>query len=150
MRFQHRLNRMRRNKNLRHRRGAAAVEFAIVASVFLTLVFTAIELSRANMIRNLAQDAAYYAARKAMVPGASRQDAVAEANKILALAGTRGATISINGGSDLARDTQEITVVVTVPMHDNSILLPHVTQKPNLTATAVMRTERYENFNGQN
>ncbi len=132
------------------RRGAATVEFAIVASVFFTMVFTAIELSRTNMMRNLTQDAAYYAARKAMVPGASRQDAVNEANKILALAGTRGAIVSINGGSELNRDTDQITVVVSVPMSANSILLPHVTQKPNLTATAVMRTERYENFSGAN
>ena len=61
------------------RRGATAVEFALVAQVLFVIVLGAVEFSRLNMIRNLAQDAAYFAARDSMVPGASEAETIAAA-----------------------------------------------------------------------
>ncbi len=141
-----RTNNYRMRNRRRRRRGAALVEFSLVAGIFFMLVFTAIELARVNMMRNLVQDAAYYAARKAIVPGASQQDAIAEAQRILGIVGTRNATITINNGSALGKSTEEVIVDVSVPLAANSLVLPHVVNKTAMTARAVMRTERYDNY----
>ena len=61
-----------RNSKLATRRtGATAVEFAIVAPIFYTLVIASLEFGRLNIIRHTADQAAYEAARFAMVPGAT-------------------------------------------------------------------------------
>ena len=60
------------------RTGAALVEFAIVAPIFLLIVFASIEIIQLNMIKKLVQEAAYFSARDAMVPGASIEEAQVE------------------------------------------------------------------------
>ncbi len=71
------------------RSGVTAVEFAMVAPIFFLVVFICIEFCRLNMIRNLTQDAAYFAARDCIVPGASADEAIAAANHVLSLMNTR-------------------------------------------------------------
>ena len=67
------------HKTYRRRRpdrtAAAAVEFAIVATIFFLLVIAAFEFGRMNVIRHTADNAAYEAARHAMVPGATVAEA---------------------------------------------------------------------------
>ena len=135
-----------RRQSSRSRRGATLIEFAFVAQVFFLLVFVCIEFCRLNMIQNLTQDAAYYAARRAMVPGATVAEAKAEANRILGLLGTRGATILINGDDTLTEDSDEISVQITVPMNANALLVPQFTKDFEFQATATMRTERYDGY----
>ena len=53
----------------RLRRGATAVEFAIVLPILLTFVWAAFEFTRWAMIRHVADNAAYEAARCVIVPG---------------------------------------------------------------------------------
>ena len=53
------------------RAGATAVEFAIVAPIFFLIMLASFEFSRLNVIRHTADNAAYEAARHAMVPGAT-------------------------------------------------------------------------------
>jgi Flp pilus assembly protein TadG len=135
-----------RTRNMRSvRRGAAVVEFAVVSSVFFAIVLACIQFNRVNMIRNLMQDAAYFAARKAMVPGALMQDAVNEANAILALAGTQGATVTVNGGTELSRTSSQVSVTITVPLKDNAAYVPYM-KNQTLSTTATMKTERYDKF----
>ncbi len=55
------------------RKGATVVEFAIVANLLMIMILTCMEFARLNMTRNLAQDAAYFAARYALVPGATAE-----------------------------------------------------------------------------
>ena len=129
----------------RTRRGAATVEFAVVAAVFFSVVFACIEFSRVNMMRNIMQDAAYFAARRAMVPGAVKQDAITEANRILNTIGVKGATVTVNGGVELSRTTSQVSVTVNIPLSQNGMRMPVLKQK-NLTTTAVMKTERYDKF----
>jgi Flp pilus assembly protein TadG len=136
----------KRRRSRRQRKGATAVEFAFVGLVFLTMIFTCIEFARISMIRNLMQDAAYFAARKAMVPGALIQDAVNEANLVLSPAGTRGAVVTVNNGVELNSDTSEIAVTITVPVAQNAVIFPYILPSANLTTTARMKTERYDTF----
>ena len=51
------------------RRGAAAAEFAIVAPLFLTLVFGVIQFGRMIMVQQIVINAAREGARAAIVPG---------------------------------------------------------------------------------
>ena len=128
------------------RMGAAIVEFAIVANVMILIVFICIEFTRLNMMRNLTQDAAYFAARTAMVPGGTEADAIAEANRVLGIMNTQSATVTVNGGAGLDTDSRQIQVTVTVPISDNALFVPMFAGDKNLEATATMRTERYDGF----
>lgn len=68
---------MRRTQKRREReRGAALVEFAIGATVFLTVMFAAIEFGRALWVHNALADAARRGARFAVVNSAASSDAV--------------------------------------------------------------------------
>ncbi len=87
---------MKQSSSNRCRRGATAVEFAIVAPIFFLLLLSSFEFSRLNVIRHTADNAAYEAARNAMVPGATAAEAIATANSILRVVGTRGARVTIN------------------------------------------------------
>lgn len=122
------------------------VEFAIAAPVFLLILFASFEMIRLNMIRNLIQDAAYFAARDAMVPGATVEEAEAAANQILGYMNTKGAEISINNGQSLNDDSESVTVMITVPISENSFLIPNFSGGLEFTATATMNTERYQGY----
>lgn len=133
-----------------NRSGAALVEFAIVAPVLLLILFASIEFIRLSMIRNLVQDAAYFAARDAMVPGATEAEAEASANQILGYMNTQGATITINNGAGLTDDSDSVTVTITVPIAENSFLVPQFSNNMEFSATATMTTERYQGYYNPN
>ncbi len=126
--------------------GAAVVEFALVANVMILIVFVCIEFTRLNMMRNLIQDAAYFAARTAMVPGGTTADAEAEANRVLAILNTQNAQIVVNDGQPLTDETRNVRVRVTVPISDNALFLPMFTGDKDLEALSTMKTERYDGF----
>ena len=128
------------------RAGASLVEFALVLPVFILMLFICIEFARLNMIRNLAQDAAYYASRHCIVPGATEAEAIAEAQRILNSMGTRGATIVINDGQGLDENSASVKVQITVPLAANALLTSRFTNDIVLTSESVMRTERYDGY----
>lgn len=112
----------------------------------IAITFICVEFTRLNMLRNLTQDAAYFAARAAMVPGATEEDAVAEAERILAILNAQGATIEVNGGAAVTDDTKELSVQVTVPIGVNALFISSFTGDKKIEATATMKTERYDGF----
>jgi Flp pilus assembly protein TadG len=122
-------------------RGAAAVEFAIVAPIFFVLVIAAFEFGRLNVIRHTADNAAYEAARRAMVPGATAAEASTEAQRILRTVGTRGAKVSVTPAT-LGPEVDRITVTVDVPMNENGWITPRFTRSTTIRATSTLRTER--------
>jgi Flp pilus assembly protein TadG len=125
------------------RTGATAVEFAIVAPIFFTLMLASFEFSRLNVIRHTADNAAYEAARHAMVPGATASEAVTRANSILRAVGTRGAKVTINPAV-LGPEVDSVNVRVDVPMSQNGWIVPRFTGGKTLTAQSTLRTERAE------
>jgi len=125
------------------RTGATAVEFAIVAPLFFLILFAMFEFSRANVLRHTADNAAYEASRKAIVPGATADQAIAEANRLLTAVGARGASVSVNPPV-LGIDTRSVTVTVEVPMDQNALVLPRFTSSMVLRAESTLRTERVE------
>jgi Flp pilus assembly protein TadG len=123
--------------------GATAVEFAIVAPIFFLLLLASFEFSRLNVIRHTADNAAYEAARHAMVPGATAAEAVAKANSILRVVGARGARVTINP-TTLGPDVDTIAVRVDVPLSQNGWIVPRFTKNSTLTAQSTLKTERAE------
>lgn len=117
------------------------MEFAIVAPIFFLFVVAAFEFGRLNVIRHTADNAAYEAARRAMVPGATVAEATTEAQRILRIVGTRGATVNVMPAT-LGPDVDEITVTVNVPMNQNGWITPRFTRATTIQATSTLRTER--------
>ena len=66
----------------RQRHGAATVEFAVVLPLLVLLVFGSVELTRGLMLRHSADNAAYEAARTAIVPGATAEEAITRATEL--------------------------------------------------------------------
>ena len=135
---------MNRRRGERRRTGAAVVEFAIVAPIFFVFVIGAFEFGRLNVIRHTADNAAYEAARHAIVPGATSAEAVAKANSILNIVGTRGARVTVNP-TTLGPDVDTVTVTVEVPMDQNGLITPRFTSTTTIRSTSTLSTERTGN-----
>lgn len=101
------------------RRGATAVEFAMVLPILFLLLFGCYEFGRANMIRHTAQGAAYEAARVAIVPGASSKEVRKTAAYFLSTSGVRRFDIDVSPRK-IRDDTKTVHVKISVKMKDNS------------------------------
>jgi len=136
-------SRKRAQRQSRRRVGASIVEFAIVANILIVIVMTCIEFARMNMVRNLAQDAAYYAARQVMVPGATKTEAIAEAKSIMDSMLSGGYTVDVD---DFDFDSEDISVTVTVDLKQVALFIPMFLTNHEISTTATMRSERYDGF----
>ena len=77
------------------RRGASAVEFAIIAPIFFSVVFGLIEFSRMVMCYQVMTNAAREAAREGTLAGISTSDVIDRANTVLQAGAVSGATASV-------------------------------------------------------
>lgn len=141
--LKHRASTQRRRGESRARTAATMVEFAIVANLLFLIVFTCIEFARMNMVRNLTQDAAYFAARQAIVPGATSAEADATATQIMASMVDDGVTVNVSALDD---ESEEVSVTVSVDLDSVALFTPMFLGNKTISATAVMRTERYAGF----
>ncbi|MCA9260922.1 MAG: pilus assembly protein [Planctomycetales bacterium] len=116
----------------------------MVAPIFFALMMAAFEFGRLNVVRHTADNAAYEAARIAMVPGATAAEARAEANRILAIVGTRSATVTV-APAVLGPDVDQVTVSIDVPMDLNALILPRFTSGSRIQTSSTLRTERVRN-----
>jgi Flp pilus assembly protein TadG len=127
----------------RLRRGAAAVEFAITAPVFFIFLLAAFEFGWMNVIRHTADNAAYEAARAAMVPGATVAEAKSKADRLLSIVGARGATVTVTP-DPLSAKSKEVTVAIEIPLNRNAIVVPKFTNNTSIRSESSLRTERAE------
>jgi hypothetical protein len=125
------------------RHGATAVEFAITAPVFFLFLLAAFEFGWMNVLRHTADNAAYDAARTAMVPGATADEAKTKANNLLNIIGARGAAVTVTPAV-LSPSTDEVTVDVRIPMNRNGLILPRFTAAKTIHSSSTLRTERAE------
>jgi len=98
------------------------------------------------MMRNLVQNAAYEGARFVIAEGSTRQDAIDQANLVLSRLGTSGAEVEVNNGQEIDFDTTQVTVRVSVPMSENSLVLPHLYSDKRIISEVTLNTERYRGF----
>lgn len=142
----------------RRRRGATAIEFAMVAPAFMIVIVVCVEFSRMCLLRNLSQNACYEAARFVMTEGATVGDGIGRAEEILDRVGNVDAQITINGSDgstnnegevegELAFDTALVTARVEIRLSDNSLILPGAFYGDNtIRAQMTLQTERYRGF----
>jgi hypothetical protein len=123
------------------RRGAAAVEFALTAPIFFLFLLAAFEFGWLNVIRHTADNAAYEAARTAMVPGATTAEARNRADSLLKIVGARGARVTVTPPV-LTPETEQVTVAVDIPMNRNGLITPRFTKNKTLHSESTLRTER--------
>jgi Flp pilus assembly protein TadG len=136
----------------RQRRGAAAVDFAIVAPLFFLLVFGMIEFGRMVMVQQILTNASREGARKAVLDGSTATDVT---NTVITY--MSDAKITINTSNITLNPTNPatanygdpITVTVSVPFSHVSWLpapmllsfLPAGKTDITLAAATVMRRE---------
>ncbi len=128
---------MNMQKRKVNRAGVSSVEFAFVFPLFLLMFFGMIEMARGNMMRNAAKSAAFEAARRAILPGATIEASTHQAERKLSAAGIQEAAIVFTP-STITPSTEQVTVVVEVPVARNSWVIPKflgatISQKCTLT-----------------
>jgi Flp pilus assembly protein TadG len=127
----------------RNRRGAAVVEFAIVAPVFFLLVFGMIEYGRMVMVQQVITNASREGARVAVLDGATTSDVQTKVNDYLTSAKVSGATVVVDPSPpSSAGYGAPVTVTVSVGFNQVSWLpAPFFLGGKTLTAASVMRRE---------
>jgi Flp pilus assembly protein TadG len=136
--------RLHSNRRRDARTGAVVVEFAIAAPIFFLFMLLAFEFGWLNVMRHTADNAAYEAARTAIVPGATAAEALAKATSILNVVGARNATINITP-NNITNSTTAVTVAVDLPMSSNGLITPRFTGNTVLHSVSTLRTERSTN-----
>ena len=125
------------------RRGAAAVEFAVVAPVFLLLVFGMIEYGRMVMVQQVITNASREGARAGVLDGSSNADVLSVVDQYLSSGSITGATITVTPTNpEDAEFGDPVTVTVDIPFSQVSWLpSPMYLGGKTLSATTVMRRE---------
>ena len=104
-----------------HRRGAAAVEFAVCLPVMLLITFGAIEASNGIYLKQILTQAAYEGARVASTVGATQSEAEAFSRLILDSRNIQNATVNITPTINANTPSgTEVTVIVTAPSNSNA------------------------------
>lgn len=125
------------------RRGAAVVEFAMIAPLMLLFTFGMIEISRMVMVKNAATQASREGARVAVLPGSESDDVRARVQEELTLMSIDVATIELDPEIiSNAPPGSNITVRVRVNPEDVSWVPSFLTFTiPEISAISVMRRE---------
>lgn len=127
----------------RNRRGAAAVEFAVILPVFVLLIFGMIEYGRMVMVQQVITNASREGARKAVLDGATTAQVETVVEEYLASGSIGGATVTVTPDPPSSAESGDpVTVAVSVPFNEVSWLpSPMYLGGKTLTATTAMRRE---------
>ena len=122
------------------RRGAAMIEFAIVAPLLMLFFFAAFEFCRVAMIRHTVDNAVYEGCREAIIPGATAGSARAKAEEILGTLGLNGATVIVSPAT-IHNRSPEVTLTIEVALDSNTFVPPQFTGGTRITRTLTMQRE---------
>jgi Flp pilus assembly protein TadG len=133
-------------KHRLQRKGAAAVEFAVVAPVFVLLVFGMIEYGRMVMVQQVITNASREGARRAILDGVSASDVQTTVTTYLTNGTVTGATITLDPANPSSASAgQPVTVTVSVPYTAVSWLpSPFFLGNATMTSSSTMRRESVE------
>lgn len=107
----------KRANQRKNRRGATAVEFALVFPIIMTFFIGIIGINQAFLIRDFVQLAAYEAAREGTIQGANSDDVEDKADEVLAMMNLQGYTVDV---TDFDDSSETINVSISVPFSDNA------------------------------
>jgi Flp pilus assembly protein TadG len=131
-------------KQQSHRRGVAAVEFAIVAPVFFLLIIGIVEIGRAMMVQQVLINASRVGARRAITLSSTEQAVIDAVEEYAAGVGVEGVTVAVSPNPATAAAGASITVDVEIPYNSVSWLpAPWFMGGKQLAATSVMRKEGF-------
>ena len=131
----------------KRRRGVAAVEFGIVAPVFVIMILGIIEIGRAIMVQQIITNASREGARRAITENATIAEVESVVNDYLAATSvSSGVNVEVTPAPGPAVGFGDpIAVSVTVPFNNVSWLgTPWIMGGAELNATTTMRAERPE------
>lgn len=133
-------------RSRRSRRGASAVEFAVVAPVFFLVVLGIVEFGRMIMVQQVLTNAAREGARVAVLDSATTARVENRVNDYLSSANLSGVSITITPNPPNSAGFDEPVIVrVDVPFAAVSVLSkPFLAGATNLTAQSIMRRETVE------
>ena len=127
----------------KNRRGAAAVEFAVVAPLFFLMVFGMIEFGRMIMVQQIITNASREGARMAVLDGATTTSVQTAVQNYLQGATVGNAQVTVNPDPPSSAGYGEpVTVTVSVNFNQVSWLpSPMFLGGQALSAATVMRRE---------
>ncbi|MCA9265023.1 MAG: pilus assembly protein [Planctomycetales bacterium] len=124
-----------------NRRGVSTLELAVLIPVLAIAAFVAIEYGQLRMTQQTMDNAAYEAARHAIVPGASAGEAKVVAEEILHSVGIDQAKIRVSP-DPISEETSAVSVQITVPAEETGWVTPQFLHGNNLETTATLAAER--------
>jgi Flp pilus assembly protein TadG len=139
-----------RHSHSQRRRGAAAVEFAMILPVFFTVIMGMIEVGRGIMVSQILENAARNAARMAILDNTANATVISTTQSFVASAAGVGNTdttvhISVNGSSGAALSSANpgdtILVTVSLPASKISWVPANYLSGMNLSTICVMYHE---------
>jgi len=139
------LHRQNKTQTRDRRSGASLVEFSLVLPVFLLILFAGFEFARICLVRNAANNAAYQAARRVMVPGATVADANAEVSRLLSIFGVNQFTVTVNP-SPITLATDRVTVSIAIPANQCGWITPRFTNALVIRAGSTLFAERDRSY----
>jgi len=118
----------------KRQRGAAAVEFALVAIVFFMLLIGIVEMGRVLFTWNAAVEATRYGARVAVVCGLNDAAILSRMQKIMPSLTAANVTVSyVPGGCSISTcqsvsvSTQDVAVTTLIPVSGTVLAVPPFT-----------------------
>jgi len=142
-----------RKRRVQRRVGAAVAEFAVVAPLFLMIVFGMFEFGRAIMVHQVLVNASREGARIAVLDGATIAQVEAQVDSFLAASGVVNEQVIYTlNGTEVSDPTgansgfgDAVGVEVRVAFNDVSWLpVPQYIGGQTLSALCVMRRETYQ------
>ncbi len=116
----------------RRRRGATAVEFALVCPIVLSIMFGMIEISRMSTIIDSARTSVISGAREARVANATKASVIDEMEEMLDLFGIRDHQIQVTP-SVITPSVTDVTIDIDVPFNaSNGLYLVTLAGSKNL------------------
>jgi Flp pilus assembly protein TadG len=136
---------MRDNKQ-KQRAGAAVVEFALVAPIFIMLVLGIIEFGRGVLVQQVITNATREGAREAALPESTVSSVKAKVVEFLADSSIdiSPSSVSVNPNPAAVIDNEQIKVSVQVPFSQVSWIPGDFLGGATLKASTKMRSERID------
>jgi Flp pilus assembly protein TadG len=105
-----------RSRKRGRRRGVAAVEFALVAPIFFTLILAIIEFGRMMMVQQVLVNAAREGARASVLPGETDSQVTSVVSNYMSASGVSGYTETLSPTEASAPSSgTNMTLTVSVP-----------------------------------